>query len=271
MNSENNLEEEIFCLQYELKTLSEIFFYNKAERWVKGFMHKNAETEHLKRYDFACGHVKGKRVLDIACGCGYGSSLLLKQGQAQEIIGVDIEQDAIRYANHRYYADNIKRYVGDGTKFSDAKKFDVIISFETIEHVPNYKELLENFYNNLNESGILLISTPINKITTTNLNNPYHVIEWSFSDFHKLLENYFEIQEVYLQNVKEDLGYKEKKISLHKELIFKIRPDLKEKHQKELQKKKVQIGKDFEIYQNQYKKDRIYDGYQLVLAKRKSE
>jgi 2-polyprenyl-3-methyl-5-hydroxy-6-metoxy-1,4-benzoquinol methylase len=104
--------------------------------------------------------------LDIACGCGYGTFLMAEKG-AESVIGVDLSEDAIRYGNHRYARQNLKRFVADATTFKHDYLFDVIVSFETIEHIPDYSGFIENLYHNLSDNGTLLISTPITKTTTT--------------------------------------------------------------------------------------------------------
>ena len=75
---------------------------------------------------------KDKNILDIACGSGFGSYIIATDGKAKQVIGVDLDNDAIRYANHKFHHDNIKRFVGDAVKFKYKEKFDIIISFETI-------------------------------------------------------------------------------------------------------------------------------------------
>lgn len=261
------MEEELFCLNYELKNLSDLLFFDKAERWIKGMMYASTEKEHLDRYKFAQNYTLGKRVLDMACGSGYGSFLIATEGKADMVIGVDLDRDAIRYGNHRYASSNVERYVADATQFRAEEKFEVILSFETIEHVPDYELLLKNYARNLKEDGFLLISTPINKVTTSDLKNPYHVIEWSFFDFHKLIEKYFSIEEIYLQNIISEKKIIPKKVDVLTKIKFKFRPDLKENFFKKIAKQAITNGSEFEKYTNQYEDSKIYDGYQLLVVK----
>lgn len=195
------IKENLFCTQFELKTLSELMVKGEAERWVKGFLHPKYENEHIDRYDFALQFVNGKNVLDIACGSGYGSLLLAQKGKALHVTGIDLDADAVRYGNFRHMHDSVQRFSGDACTYLSANPYDVIISFETIEHLPDFKSFLNNIDRNLSEEGLFIISTPISKQTTIKpTHNPYHEIEWSYGDFIKLLKEYFTVTETFIQN-----------------------------------------------------------------------
>lgn len=71
--------------------------------------------QHINRYHFASRLVRNKEVLDIACGTGYGSDYLIKNG-AESVIGVDISEEAIDYANNNYKNENLTFIIGDATK-----------------------------------------------------------------------------------------------------------------------------------------------------------
>ena len=91
---------------------------------------------HRKRYEFALPLCDGKHVLDAGCGVGYGTALLAEA--ARRVVGVDVTREAIAYARARYAAPNVEFDDGDvqGLERADAE-FDVVVSFETIEHVPD--------------------------------------------------------------------------------------------------------------------------------------
>src|SRR4051794_13496591 len=79
---------------------------------------------HLARYQFAASHVSGGRVLDCACGVGYGSRLLAREAPENPVvIGVDIDADAITYAKEFYQADRVSFICADGTTI-DGEPFD---------------------------------------------------------------------------------------------------------------------------------------------------
>lgn len=88
---------------------------------------------HIDRYEFARRYCEGKRVLDGACGTGYGSSIL--GTVAKEVIGIDCAQDAVAYAGGTYAAANVsfRRSFVELTPF-ESSSFDVVVSFETVEH-----------------------------------------------------------------------------------------------------------------------------------------
>lgn len=153
---------------------------------------------HLDRYRFAASRIKGKRVLDCACGTGYGVRLLREVGEATRVLGVDIEEQAIVYAHYRHQVESA-HYIcsaADRLPFAD-KSVDVVTSFETIEHVPSDVDLVEEFYRILNTEGILIVSTP-NQWPLAD--TPHHVREYDRTSFLKVLERRFECAELYNQN-----------------------------------------------------------------------
>src|SRR5450759_894493 len=99
--------------------------------------HAMLAAEHASRYVFAAPLCIGKRVLDVACGEGYGAFMLARQG-ATEVIGVDISDEAIAIARHRFARDDVQFLIGDvldlPALLGEQPPFDVIVSFETIEH-----------------------------------------------------------------------------------------------------------------------------------------
>ena len=115
---------------------------------------------HLERYRWSKQFVKDKTVLDCACGCGYGSSILAEA--AEEVHGYDKDAIAISVANE--YWSNPNTFYKQFDLVNDAidRKFDVIVSLETLEHLPTpIKETIETFKNALEDKGILCVSHPI--------------------------------------------------------------------------------------------------------------
>src|SRR4030066_783433 len=105
-----------------------------AERIIPGFVPMDSFLEHISRYIFALAYVENKNVLDIACGTGYGSYFLAKNG-AKFVAGGDISEIAINYAKNKYKLDTLEFEVENVMKMSyPSEHFDVIVSFETIEH-----------------------------------------------------------------------------------------------------------------------------------------
>jgi len=134
-----------------------------GEFFIPGKTEKRIQEDHSSRYEFAKKYVAGARVLDIACGVGYGSQIL--NGLYKTYTGVDINEEEIKFAQKNYARDNAKFILGNICNFNDVP-YDVIISFETIEHVRCYKTALLNLYSNLKQNGVLIISSP-NRIVTS--------------------------------------------------------------------------------------------------------
>lgn len=151
---------------------------------------------HEKRYYFARAYCAGKRVLDAACGVGYGTALLAET--AREVVGLDVSEDAIGYARVRYAAPNVEFKLAnllDPGLASDS--FDVIVSFETIEHVADRDEYLKHLAAALRPDGVYVVSTPRADVTVEPPENPFHYVEYSRADFEALLRRYFGEVELY--------------------------------------------------------------------------
>ena len=136
--------------------------------------------EHAARYVFALPFVEGKRVLDIACGTGYGISLL--RSKARFVTGVDIEPQAAVYAKTQC-GENAAVLLGNGLglPFHD-DSFDVISSFETLEHLHDRTGFLSELQRVLRGGGNLILSTPnANYSATVNgkPSNPFHIHEYT--------------------------------------------------------------------------------------------
>lgn len=154
---------------------------------------------HLKRYDFARQFCAGADVLDVACGAGYGAAYLAEQ--AKNVVGVDLSDETIDHARRRYALVNVAFRVGDAERLSDPDAtYDVVCSFETIEHVSDPEQALSEFARVLRQNGALLVSTPKAPLTTHSPANPFHRIEWSAGDFQSLLERFFAEVELYGQS-----------------------------------------------------------------------
>ena len=153
---------------------------------------------HLKRYDFALPYCDQADVLDAACGAGYGAAHLA--ARARSVVGVDRSEETIGRAGRRYALPNVTFRTGDVERLADPDaSYDVICSFETIEHVDDPEQVLAEFARVLRAGGTLLISTPNAPSTTHTPANPFHRIEWSASDFAALLERFFGSVELYGQ------------------------------------------------------------------------
>ncbi len=160
--------------------------------------------EHIERYKFASQYVKNKVVLDIACGVGYGSEFLLNTGQATQVYGGDISEDAVNYAKQKYgkYS-NISFAIMNAEKISiENKIIDVVVSFETMEHLPNVDSYLESVYQTLKPNGMFIVSTPNREVThseTFQVDNPFHFHEFTKEEFDQKLKKYYKKVDLYYQ------------------------------------------------------------------------
>jgi SAM-dependent methyltransferase len=153
---------------------------------------------HLKRYDFAAPYCAGKRVLDAACGVGYGTAHLGRD--AAYVFGVDVDEQTIRYARERYGAANVEFAVMDVASLQlEDDSFDVVCSFETIEHVPDRESFLGEVARVLRPDGAFVVSTPNARETTETPLNPFHKVEFSRADFELLLLERFERVQIHGQ------------------------------------------------------------------------
>ena len=158
--------------------------------------------EHWHRYAFVASMVRGVRVLDAACGEGYGSFLLAHA--AARVTGVDISADAVAHARERYARDNLEFVHGSVTELSlpDAS-VDAIVSFETIEHLPAQREMLAEFRRVLSPSGVLVISSPNRPVYNEGgaIENHFHVKELDRGELKALLDPNFPQQAWHAQSV----------------------------------------------------------------------
>lgn len=139
-------------------------------------------AEHVARYRFAAPLAAGRRVLDAACGEGYGSAILAAAG-AESVTGADREEDVVAHARERYGLEFVAADVARLPFGDDA--FDLVVSFETIEHVPDPEGVLAELRRVLAPGGVLVISTP--NALEFQVENEFHVREFSHSEFAELL------------------------------------------------------------------------------------
>lgn len=172
-----------------------------GERYIPG-VGGQIETEHLHRYAIARELCSGLDVLDIACGEGYGANLVAER--ARSVVGVDSAPDAIAHAAAKYPRPNLQFRQGTCAEIPSAEaSFDLIVSFETIEHHVQHEEMMSEFRRVLRPGGVLFISSP-DKLRYADLpghRNPYHVKELYADEFESLLRRYFREVRMFGQRV----------------------------------------------------------------------
>ncbi|HXB71824.1 MAG TPA: methyltransferase domain-containing protein [Candidatus Acidoferrales bacterium] len=174
-----------------------------GERLIPGQVDVDLLNEHLARYAFAVRLARGKRVLDAGCGAGYGSAELAQA--AESVIGVDIAAEAIEFAQANYRQPNLRfeQASCSALPFAGAS-FDLVVAFEVIEHLEDWRGFLQEACRVLAPAGQLIVSTP-NKLYYTASRgihgaNPFHVHEFDFEEFHAELKAVFPYVSMFLEN-----------------------------------------------------------------------
>jgi SAM-dependent methyltransferase len=144
--------------------------------------------EHVYRYRFALQFARGRSVLDIACGEGYGTASLGRV--AESVIGVDISESAVDHAKKKY---GIDVRVGSAEAIPvPSQTIEVVVSFETIEHVQNPAAFIRECHRVLVPGGLLVLSTPNRDIySEQGHHNEFHIAEMNESEFRQVLEPQF--------------------------------------------------------------------------------
>lgn len=153
-------------------------------------------AEHLARYRLAARLAGGGDVLDAACGEGYGSAMLAAAGAAS-VVGIDIDAATVAHARATHGVDARE---GDVSRLPfDDGTFDLVVSFETIEHVAEPEAALDEFRRVLSPGGMLVVSTP--NAGEYLEDNPYHERELTLAQFAQALHARFDHVEMrYQQN-----------------------------------------------------------------------
>jgi len=159
-----------------------------AERVVEGVHFGWIMRDHFARYAFALDYCRGKTVLDIATGTGYGANRL-RQGGASHVVAVDCNHDALAYACGRYGTEGITWLEADAHCLPFNSSFDVVISFETIEHLTDAPRFLSEVRRVLRPGGVFLVSTPLN--IGGGYVSPHHEHEYTRDEFRQLLSEQF--------------------------------------------------------------------------------
>ncbi|HUF54169.1 MAG TPA: methyltransferase domain-containing protein [Dehalococcoidia bacterium] len=172
---------------------------NTGERMIPD-AHRDAVVyaEHVVRYMFAAPVVREKRVLDVASGSGYGCEILAAAG-ASEVVGIDYSPEAVRYSVDRHSQGDPRFIIGDAARlpFADAS-FDVVVSFETIEHVPDPMLMLHEIKRVLKPEGLLVVSTPNKGVYVEG--NEFHLHEFTYDEFEQAIGGIFQNAEFFPQD-----------------------------------------------------------------------
>lgn len=176
-----------------------------GERFLPDVMAGEIAIEHLHRYHIASKLAVGRDALDLASGEGYGTALIASV--ARSAVGVDIDGLAVEFATKKYVKSpsNLRFAAGSCTALplADAS-FDLVVSFETIEHHAQHEQMLAEIKRVLRPGGLLVISSPDRREYTdvTGYSNPFHVKELYRADFESLLSRWFRTIKLYGQRTR---------------------------------------------------------------------
>jgi SAM-dependent methyltransferase len=174
-----------------------------GERLIPGQVGIDLLNEHMARYSFAASLARGKRVLDAGCGAGYGAAELAEA--AAWVVGADIAAEAIDFARLNYRRPNLFfERASCAALPHGAGSFDLVVAFEVIEHLANWRELLSEARRVLTPGGQFIVSTPnrlyYNESRGQEGPNPFHVHEFEFREFRAELRAIFPQVVLYLEN-----------------------------------------------------------------------
>lgn len=194
---------------------------NRGERYLVT-NYWNIEPVHTARYQMAGHHIKeNDKVLDIACGSGYGSSYLNDYTKASSIIGVDLDPNIIEYAKKFFeesafvWIENriqfLQGNISDTNLFSQTQ-FDAIVSFETIEHLPDGLDVqaIKNISQWLKPEGTFISSVPDYTLIPYDRDkknfSPFHFRHYTKDEYYKLLQ-YGEFSEIQIGYINMNDGF----------------------------------------------------------------
>jgi 2-polyprenyl-3-methyl-5-hydroxy-6-metoxy-1,4-benzoquinol methylase len=148
---------------------------------------------HLAVYEWIGARVIGKRVLDMACGEGYGSAVLARG--AQSVLGVDANPEAFAHARRRYASQNLRFERGMVENHGEPSAYDAVVFLQTIEHVQEPVAALRHLRSLLADGGVVYVSTP-NLLTlappgAAKSDNPWHLVEYRSHEFDALCRTVF--------------------------------------------------------------------------------
>ena len=173
-----------------------------GERYMPG-LEGEMELEHMHRYLAVRSICHNMVVLDIASGEGYGSALLAQT--AKHVVGVEIDSATVSLANSHYAKENLEYIEGDVHNIPlPDNHVDMVVSFETLEHISGHDDFMVEIKRVLKEDGLLIMSTPDKLVyaeVSGGIDNPFHVSELMLSEFETLVRKHFCNVRMYGQRV----------------------------------------------------------------------
>lgn len=177
------------------------------ERLGSGYLPPWVLHEHQARWEFAADLVRGKQVVDCACGVGEGTAVLAASAP-KSVHAFDLSADAVASASQRCekFGCVVVRQANAESLPLAPESVEIFVSLETIEHIDAAEKFLEEVVRTLTDGGSFVCSTPNRRITMPGKSlsdrpwNPFHVREYSDQEFVQLLREYFNEVEIFGQN-----------------------------------------------------------------------
>lgn len=193
-------------------------YEESVEQWVLFLKHKFA-------YELALSYINATdRVLEIGCGDGYGAHLISSIGA--DVVAIDVDTNAINYAKRKYKDTNITFELYDGETIDYADHiFNMIVSFQVIEHVADVEKYLKNIKRLLKPEGIFIITTPSRTYRLKPNQKPwneFHLREYDISSLKSDIIRVFPNSRLYAVKACEEI------VSIEKERCRPARADYDE-------------------------------------------
>jgi SAM-dependent methyltransferase len=154
-----------------------------VERIAPGFFPPPFEVEHVARYEWASRWVRDRLVVDVACGTGYGASILRAAG-ARSVLSLDVSRDALGFGLSRY---SLLPVCSDAHELPlGTNSYETVVSLETIEHLDDPVAFARELWRVLRPRGEVMLSTP--NAARSDGSNPYHLHEMNIDQLRALLQ-----------------------------------------------------------------------------------
>ena len=165
---------------------------------------------HIATYNYVIPFIKDKKVLEFGCGSGYGSHII--SNECKHITAVDISEDAISYAKQNYKNENLEFQQIHNIEHSkmnfENNSFDVVISFQVIEHISDSMAYINELYRVLKNKGIIIIVTPDRVSRLFSFQKPwnmFHVKEFDMTGLSRLVSKRFNVLNTHFMTARKDL------------------------------------------------------------------